>query len=494
MRSEFSLHETDPTGAPDAEAIRAHLQTITTSREFAGAPRLVRFLTFIVETALAGDGDQIENSIAVEVYGRRPDYNPQIDSTVRVEAGRLRARLCRYYESSGENEPVQIDLPKGAYVPVFRSRSQASMNVGAEPAAVQRMPVLAGFFLLISACMALFLYTQASHGRSAAINLVAVLPFVHLSANPASERFCDGLTEDLTTALARIPNLRVPARRRLSRYKDTTVDLNLIGKQHGVRAVLEGSVRQDGDRIVVTTQLIDTRNGYHVWADRFEHDVRDAVGAQAEVASRIVMSLSAVLNGERPRMIHADAGTMALYHRAQELLRIPVMKDGQPERLPETVTEAVRLFEEVTARSPGFAKGWSGLAEASEWGDQLGGNAPASLLAAAKAAARRAVELEPDLTEGWTVLTSILFFVSGTLLGLKRHADGRFESDPRNVTARQRYIDLLRVQGRVEEAKFELDRAIRQPASAAFRVRKAVMLCTRWSACQGLRKRGPLRI
>ena len=82
--------------------------------EFAGAPRLARFLSFVVETTLAGNSEQIKESlVAIEVYGRRPDYDPQIDSTVRVEAGRLRARLREYQESSGKQDAVQIDCRKG---------------------------------------------------------------------------------------------------------------------------------------------------------------------------------------------------------------------------------------------------------------------------------------------------------------------------------------------------------------------------------------------
>jgi tetratricopeptide (TPR) repeat protein len=107
----------------DEPTLRAHLARVVQSPQFAAAPKLVKFLTFVVETVLAGDGDQIKESlVAVEVYGRRPDYNPQIDSTVRVEAGRLRARLRQYYETAGHEEPLEIDVPKGTYAPVFRER------------------------------------------------------------------------------------------------------------------------------------------------------------------------------------------------------------------------------------------------------------------------------------------------------------------------------------------------------------------------------------
>src|SRR5688572_11198699 len=113
MPSLSATAQADLQGRPSTEEIRTHLERVLVSPEFTGAPRLARFLSFVVETALAGNSEQIKESlVAVEVYGRRPDYNPQIDSTVRVEAGRLRARLRDYQESSGKQDAVQIELPK----------------------------------------------------------------------------------------------------------------------------------------------------------------------------------------------------------------------------------------------------------------------------------------------------------------------------------------------------------------------------------------------
>src|SRR6187200_941156 len=100
--------------------IREHLAQILASKQFAGSPRLRKFLSFVVETTLDGNGDQIkEFVIATEVYERGADYDPQIDSTVRVEASRLRAKLREYYSGPGAAANVQIDLPKGSYVPMF---------------------------------------------------------------------------------------------------------------------------------------------------------------------------------------------------------------------------------------------------------------------------------------------------------------------------------------------------------------------------------------
>jgi hypothetical protein len=124
MQQAANLLEIGQDTGVDEQLLRAHVAHIVSSRRFVGAPRLAKFLEFVIETVLAGHGDQIKESlIAVEVDGRRPDYNPQIDSTVRVEAGRLRARLRQYYEDSGRAQGIEIELPEGRYVPVFRERT-----------------------------------------------------------------------------------------------------------------------------------------------------------------------------------------------------------------------------------------------------------------------------------------------------------------------------------------------------------------------------------
>ena len=108
---------------PDSQAVRVHLAKVLASAQFSTAPRLSRFLSFVVDSALEGRSSEIKESlIAVEVYGRPPDYNPQMDSTVRVEAWRLRAKLRDFYATADASDPIVIELPKGKYVPVFRDR------------------------------------------------------------------------------------------------------------------------------------------------------------------------------------------------------------------------------------------------------------------------------------------------------------------------------------------------------------------------------------
>jgi serine/threonine-protein kinase len=223
---------------------------------------------------------------------------------------------------------------------------------------------------------------------------------------------------------------------------------------------------------------VDTRNGYHLWAERYERDTHDSPALQREIADAVIRSLSSVLRRlDSTSVPEVDSDTMDLYHRAQELLRIPVMKDGVPETIPKTVLESARLFEEVTQRAPRFAKGWVGFAEAAEWEYELRGNQPAERLATAKSAVQRAIDLQPDLAEAWTLLTSILFFREWNIPHAERASRRAIELDPRNTRVRERYVDLLRIQGRTAEALAEIDRSIQiQPSAAGLRVRRAHIL------------------
>jgi TolB-like protein/tetratricopeptide (TPR) repeat protein len=472
----------------DPDEIRSHLLRVTGSPEFAGAPRLARFLSYIVETAVAGQTDRIKESlIAVEVYGRRPDYNPQIDSTVRVEAGRLRARLSQYYASRGAGDRVRIHVPKGGYVPVFETispKAAPAAEVEMPPAPLdaltsgmsrRRLAVGAAFLGMIGIAFGL---TRSRAGNEHPIESVAVLPFVSLDSAPATDRFSDALTEEVTTALGRSgARPRVAGRSTMARYRGAPVDVRRVGKDHNVGAVVEGTVRRESGRVIVTAQLIDTTNGYQLWADRFEGEVADVAGTQSRFSARIVSGAENVFRSRAVRRAGPDPQTMELYHRAVDLLRIPVHKNGHPDKIPETVIESVSLFREVTRRSPEMGKGWAGLAEAAEWEYELRGNQPRERILEAKAAARKATEVAPEQLDGWRILTSILLYREWDFKGAEAACRRAIELDPRDSSSRQRYIDILRAQGRTQEAWSEVEQAVRlQPAAARLRARRALML------------------
>src|SRR5271170_6675932 len=193
---------------PSGEQIRAQLEKILNSRGFVRSDRLRRFLRFTVTHALSGDLAQItEPALGREVFDRRDGYDPQIDSIVRVEARRLRSKLHEYYQGLGAQDPVQIVLQKGSYVPVFRY---------AEPSAPPRKSTLD-------------------------VRTVAVLPFVNLSSDPDQDFFCDGITEEILNALTTIPELNVVARTSVFHFKGANADVREIGEHLGAGTVIEGS-------------------------------------------------------------------------------------------------------------------------------------------------------------------------------------------------------------------------------------------------------------
>lgn len=115
--------------SPHIDEVRAQLARIQASTVFRNSLRLARFINFVVETALAGNGERIKAyTIAIEALGRAADFNPEVDAIVRVEAGRLRAALARYYATEGRDDSLVIDLPRGNYVPTFRRGSFASSS------------------------------------------------------------------------------------------------------------------------------------------------------------------------------------------------------------------------------------------------------------------------------------------------------------------------------------------------------------------------------
>jgi adenylate cyclase len=115
---------------------------------------------------------------------------------------------------------------------------------------------------------------------------IAVLPFINMSGDPEQEYFTDGISEDIITDLSKIAGLSVIARNSSFTYKGRSVDMRTVGRELGVQSVLEGSIRRSGDRVRITAQLVDTTNGAHLWADRYDRDLTDIFEVQDDVTHR----------------------------------------------------------------------------------------------------------------------------------------------------------------------------------------------------------------
>jgi adenylate cyclase len=151
-----------------------------------------------------------------------------------------------------------------------------------------------------------------------------VLPFTNMSGDPEQEYFSDGISEDIITDLSKIAGLMVIARNSSFAYKGRSIDVRAVGRDLGVRSVLEGSIRRASNRVRITAQLVDATTGAHLWADRYDRDLTDIFAVQDDVTRRIVDALKVTLSpAERTRL--TDSGTPNIdaydcYLRGRELL------------------------------------------------------------------------------------------------------------------------------------------------------------------------------
>lgn len=190
---------------------------------------------------------------------------------------------------------------------------------------------------------------------------IAVLPFNNMSGDPEQEYFSDGITEDIITDLSKVGGLLVIARNSSFTYKGRSVDIRNVGRELGVRSVLEGSIRRAGNRVRITAQLIDAATGGHVWADRFDRDLTDIFAVQDEVTRHIVEALRVKLTPvEAARIAESPTASVEahdLFLRARELLL------GQKKNR-EVFDQIVALLKRAIELDPGYAEPYAGLAMA----------------------------------------------------------------------------------------------------------------------------------
>ncbi len=223
---------------------------------------------------------------------------------------------------------------------------------------------------------------------------IAVLPFANMSGDPEQEYFSDGISEDVITDLSKIAGLMVIARNSSFTYKGRSVDVREVGRDLGVRSVLEGSIRRAGNRVRITAQLIDATNGAHLWADRYDRDLTDVFAVQDDVTRRIVDALKVTLSpAEKARL--AGGGTPNIdaydcYLRGRELLAL------NPKNR-ERFEQSTKLFMRALELDPSYSQAYASLSLAynldyqNRWSDD-----PDNSLQLAKHNAELAIAKDPS--------------------------------------------------------------------------------------------------
>jgi TolB-like protein len=285
---------------PSADEIRLQLDRLLASDGFANADRMSGFLRYIVERALAGESDQLkEYVIGVAVFRRDEQYDPRLDSIVRVEARRLRTKLDEYYAGSGRHDPIVIGMRRGAYVPDFVKRVSAPPPEPAARPALDRPArqmrwtpglVALGAALLVVLPLAFTVWRSGlvtSVGSATPIVTIAVLPFAEYSNSPADVLLAARLTDSITGELARNRVLGVVSHTSALQFAGTRRPLREIAQALNAELILEGSVHVDGDRLRVEARLVDAAKDRKIWVDDFEGTLSDIPGLSRRIAATV---------------------------------------------------------------------------------------------------------------------------------------------------------------------------------------------------------------
>ena len=283
---------------------------------------------------------------------------------------------------------------------------------------------------------------------------IVVLPFLDLAPAHDHEYFCDGLAEELTNRLAHVRGLKVVARTSAFAFKGMAADVREIGRQLGVRTVLEGSVQRSADRVRVTVQLIDVADGCHVWSGRFDRAGGDIFAIEDEialaVASELRVKLGAGAETQLRRRHAANPQAHDLYlagrrHAARRSL--------------EDLEQAIRCYERAIELDPGYAAAHAGIAECCCVVGFVGLRRPGEVYPRAIQEAERALAIDPNLTEGHAVLAFETAMHEWNWEKAERHFLQALDLGPGYAFTRVWYSHLLTASGRFEEARAQLERA-----------------------------------
>lgn len=395
----------EPVSDGDAgyDAIRAQLNRILASEQFNASERNRKFLAYVVEEVQHGRGDRIKAySIATSVFGRGADFDPQTDSIVRIEAGRLRRSLERYYLTGGRDDPTLISIPLGSYVPIFEPAGLVHEDLKDAPHNRPRSP-------------------SAPGRREQAI---LVQPFDDEVAIPALPLFGRGFTRQLIIGLTRFTDLRVFSSDGSPSSRASFADA-AHSEPQDVDFLLTGSTTLSADRFRIDALLRDARTGRYLWGDSFDRQLSPAeiIAVRDEVADRIVRTLAqpygVMFSAKAQDTDGLPPDNMSSYQCVIQFYQYWRHFDA-------TRFDGVRkCLERTILRDPGYAAAHACLSlmytNAFRFGMPVAGG---DTRPRAIALARRAVDLAPHSSQSHHALAQAHWFSGNVEAGLASLEDG----------------------------------------------------------------------
>lgn len=300
---------------------------------------------------------------------------------------------------------------------------------------------------------------------------IAVLPFADISPDQDNKYFSDGLTEEIITRLSRLQKVKILSRSSVMHYERGVKTTRQIGAELNVQYLLEGSVRKHGTSLRITTQLIDASQDAYLWAETYNGTMEEIFDIQEDVASRIVKALKVRLTPDDRRTLKRRAtvntGAYQLYLKGRFFWS---------KRTTEGIQTAIRHFEEAIEKDPLFAPAWAGIADSYIISTEFPNLSRQEMYAKAKAAARRALEIDNRLAEAHSSLGLLAMMNEWDWPKAEKEFRLAISGSPNYSTAHHWFAELLLCQGKTKEALAEISLAVElDPLSAAALKDKGVL-------------------
>ena len=396
-------------GAPGARAVRREVEEILGSADFDASRRSRDFLHFIVEEALAGRGkDLTQSAIATSVFGRKDDFDAMLDPIVRIQAGRLRRSLERYYLLSGRHDPVRIELPRGSYVPAYHAQAENEPLVADERPPEPAPPAVS---------------VAGDDWPAVAVNLFEVS-----GTGPAAEARAARLQEELVLELGRYGDVRAQRWRQPEERESAP----------RVRFFLGGRLWDEGGGLCVSTRLVDLTTGEQVWGDKYEaasrpgrwssspDDIARVIAARVGAEEGVLVQLLAAERRKRkPSSITPFDAILLAYE-------FFLARD------PGRVAPALDALREVVEVDPGCGPAWTRLARLHAANQTFEVTPIPTPLEEAITCAQRGVRLDPASRPARCVLASVLLHV-GELAAAREQLEEALRLAPDSLV----YLEII---------------------------------------------------
>jgi TolB-like protein/Tfp pilus assembly protein PilF len=387
-----------------------------------------------------GSGKLVQKSFKVGSWIVDPSLNSMSceGRTVRLEPKVMEVLLClaqhpgetlskeQLFQAVWPNSIVTEDVLKRCIAELRRAFADDARN----PHIIETISKRG--YRLVASVSAVAAAPAPAPPESAVTDSIAVLPFANMSADPENECFADGITEEIIDALAQIQGLHVVARSSAFSFKGKYIDLRIVGEQLKVRTVLEGSVRRADNRLRITAQLVCAADGYHLWSERYDREMKDVFAVQEEIAQAITHRLKITFPWRgNPRVKTATPNLEAYqsYLKGHALL----YKRGS------AIRHALACCRRAVELDPNYALAWAALANCHTLLCWYGLAVPREYMPKATEAARRAVALDPSLAEAHCALAVTSLMYTWDRAEAEREFSRSIQLNPKDIQALNLY-------------------------------------------------------